>query len=94
MRPSNGMFNLHDNVTVQFYYSNADRRFYYQNTDYVGVINYQGSYYFYAVCEQTNATEALVNGKTLTDSPPSFDAANYVCFYNLVEIDELACKQK
>ena len=96
MRPSNEMFNLHDNVTVQFYHrlSNADYRFYMQNTEAVGVRNYQGNVALYVVCEQTNATEALVNGKTLIGSPPSFDAANYVCFYNLVEIGELACKQK
>ena len=83
-------------MTVQFnsYRSAADCRFYYQNTDVVGIRNFRGNYATYAVCEESNETEVLVNGKTLIDTPPSFDAANYVCYYNLVEIDELACKQK
>ena len=96
MRPSNGMFNLHDNVTEQFQSFRSDPvyRFYYQNTQYVGLRNLRGNYPRYAVCEWTDETEALVNSKTVSHSPPSFDTANFVCYYNLVVNDQLACKQR
>ena len=96
MHPSNEMFNLHDNVTVEFNYhsSKANRRFYLQHSHRVGVENYLGNAAHYAMCEWTEETEALVNSKTVTHSPPSFDAANFVCHHNLVVHDQMACKQR
>ena len=96
MHPSNEMFNLHNSVTVQFnnHRTNADYRFYYQNSNAVGIRNYRGNHPMYAVCEWTNETEVWLNTKTFIDSPPFTDAANFVCSYNLVVNDDIACKQR
>ena len=56
MRPSNGMFNLHDNVKVQFSSrsSRAAYRFYMQHSRQIGFQNYRGNYATYTGCEWTN----------------------------------------
>ena len=96
MRPSNKMFNLYDNVTVEFSYRypDVDRRFYYQFSETVGITNNQGHHDLHAVCEWTNETEVLVNSKELIDSAPSHDGLNNVCYSNLEMNDHLACKQR